>query len=82
MILENRLKEELGKKKVIPETQAGFKRGKSTIDKVFILNYTVNREVQKKDGKLYTFFADLSAAFDKVNREKLWNSKRLWKNKK
>lgn len=36
-------------------------------------NYVANREIQKKGGKLYTFFADLSAAFDKVDRVKLQN---------
>lgn len=31
----------------------------------------MNREVQKKGGKLYAFFANLSAVFDKINRKKL-----------
>lgn len=71
MILENRLSREIEQKKLIPETQAGFRRGRSTIDNIMILNYVVNREIKEKGGKLYTFFADLTAAFDKVNREKL-----------
>ena len=58
-------------KKIIPETQAGFRNGRSTIDNIFIMNYIVNRELQNKGGKIYTFFADLSAAFDKVNRNEL-----------
>ena len=73
MVLEKRLKEELEKNHIIPETQAGFRSGRSTIDNIFILNYVANREIQKKGGKLYTFFADLSAAFDKVDRVKLQN---------
>lgn len=33
------------------------------------MNYVVNREIKEKGGKL--FFADLTATFNKVNREKL-----------
>ncbi|XP_046141097.1 uncharacterized protein LOC123987674 [Osmia bicornis bicornis] len=67
MILENRLSAELEEKKIIPETQAGFRKERSTTDNIFILNYVVNREIKEKRGKLYAFFADLTAAFDKVN---------------
>lgn len=71
MCLEERLKAELEEKGIIPETQAGFRSGRSTIDNIFILNYIANTELVNKGGKVYAFFADLSAAFDKVNREKL-----------
>ena len=74
MVLEKRLKEELEKNHIIPEkTQAGFRSGRSTTDNIFILNYVSNRETQKKGGKLYTFFADLSAVFDNMDRVKLQN---------
>lgn len=71
MCLEERLKTELKEKKIIPETQAGFRSGRSIIDNIFILNYVVNTELINKGRKVYTFFADLSAVFYKVNREKL-----------
>lgn len=35
------------------------------------MNYVANREIKDKGGKLYAFFADLTAAFDKVSRRKL-----------
>ena len=44
MVLEKRLKEELEKNHIIPETQAGFRSGRSTTDNIFILNYVANRE--------------------------------------
>lgn len=71
MCLEERLKAKLEEKGIIPETQAGFRSGRSTIDNIFILNYIANTKLVNKGGKVYAFFADLSAAFDKVNREKL-----------
>lgn len=71
MILEVKLKTELEQKKILEETQADFRSGRNTIDNILILNYIVNRELQIKGRKLFAFFADLTAAFDKVNREKL-----------
>lgn len=65
MVLQNRLEKEIEEKKMLPKTQAGFRRGRSTIDNIFILNYIANREIKRAGDKLYTFFADLSAAFDK-----------------
>lgn len=59
MVLQNRLKKEIEEKKLLPETQAGFRRGRSIIDNIFILNYIVNRETKRTGGKLHTFFADL-----------------------
>lgn len=35
------------------------------------MNYVVNREIKKKGGQLCIFFVDLSAAFDRINRDKL-----------
>lgn len=65
------IKDRNGRKKIIPETQAGYRRGRSTINNIFILIYIVNMELQNKQGKIYTFFADLTATFDKVNRNEL-----------
>lgn len=71
-LLRRRLEEELDKKEVLPESQRGFRVGRSTIDNIFILNHLSQREKVKKDKKLYTAFVNLSAAFAKVEREKLW----------
>jgi len=73
-VLKNRLEKEAEEKRMIPETQAGFRRGRSTIDNIFMIIH-VQREGSKKgeDGKIFMMFADLKAAFDKVDRDKLWN---------
>lgn len=71
MLLNDKLNEELERRKIVPETQPGFRSGRSTIDNIKILNYIVNREINHKGGKLYDFFADLTATLDKDNRELL-----------
>lgn len=68
-ILNERLNKEVEEK--LEERQFGFREERGTIDAIFILNYVVNRELEKKKGKVFAFFADLKAAFDKVNRRKL-----------
>lgn len=75
-ILRKRLEEYMEKKGLIPDSQAGFRKGRSTIDNIFILNHIIQREkefgkVIRKD-KIYAIFIDLKAAFDNVNRGILW----------
>lgn len=71
MIIEERLKQELEKNKVLVDIQAGFRKNRSTMDNIYILNYAVEKKISKKERKVYAFFVDLKAAFDIVNREKL-----------
>lgn len=44
------------------------------MDNICILNYAIEKEMQKKEGKVHTFFVDLKAAFDIVNREIMDNN--------
>jgi len=68
-VLADRLRAEVEKKSIIPDNQAGFRKGKSTIDNVYVLNYIVNRNLGKKGEKIVAFVIDLRAAFDMVDRE-------------
>ena len=56
---------------ILPETQCGFRSGRSTIDMIFTL-----RQVQEKcleqNMPLYVIFIDFTKAFDTVSREALW----------
>lgn len=56
---------------VLPETQCGFRKTRSTTDMVFVARQLLekSREHQKD---LYIAFIDLSKAFDTINRELLW----------
>lgn len=70
-ILRERLEEEIIRKKLLPESQGGFRKGRRTMDNIFILNHVVQRE-KCEEEKVYALFVDLKAAFDNVDRNKLW----------
>ena len=57
---------------VLPESQCGFRRGRSTIDMIFGA-----RQLQEKcceqHQDLFLAFVDLTNAFDTVNQDLLWN---------
>lgn len=69
--LRRRLEEEIEERKLIPENQAGFRKGRETIDNIFIMNHLIQREGKEEEKKVYAIFVDLKAAFDNVEREKL-----------
>jgi len=71
-IITERLKEEAEREKALQETQAGFRKRRGTMDNVYILQHVIKRELGKKGGRIFGFFIDLKAAFDKVDREELW----------
>ena len=50
--------------------QAGFRREYSTVDNIFNLAAIVNLNLNEKK-KIYAFFVDFRAAFDKVLRRAL-----------
>jgi len=77
-IVKNRMETEVERKGLIPESQAGFRKGRSTLDNIFVLDHVMQREKRKggEEGKVYLFFVDLKAAFDKVDRSRLWEELR------
>lgn len=70
-MLAERLRENVGRKKIVPYNQKGFKKGMGTIDNIYVLNYLVNRQIEKKGKEMLRFFFDLRAAFDRVERKAL-----------
>lgn len=68
-VLNTRLEKEVDDK--LKEVQFGFRKKRGTMDAIYIVNYAVNKELSRKGGKICAFFADLKAAFDKVNRRQL-----------
>lgn len=42
--------EEVEGKELIPPNQAGFRKGMGTMDNVYVLNYLLNRQVEKGVG--------------------------------
>ena len=57
--------------KVLPESQSGFRRDRSTTDMTFVLRL-LQEKCREQRMDLYTAFVDLSKAFDTVNRDLLW----------
>jgi hypothetical protein len=72
MIVDERLMKEMNERGVLPDGQAGFRKGRGTMDNVYILNHIIGNEIKKRGSKIYAFFVDLKAAFDNVERDLLW----------
>lgn len=71
MLSAVRLREDVERKKIVPQNQTGFRRGMEMIDNIYVLNYLINRQIAKKGKEMLGFFIDLRAAFDRVNRKVL-----------
>ena len=56
---------------ILPETQCGFRRDRSTVDMVFVLRQLQEKCIEQHQ-ELYMVFVDLTKAFDAVNRPLLW----------
>ena len=57
---------------VLPESQCGFRRGRSTIDMMFVARQ-LQEKCREQQKDLFLAFVDLTKAFDTVNRDLLWN---------
>jgi len=57
---------------VIPESQCGFRKNRSTVDMIFVARL-LQEKWREQNQSLYLAFIDLTKAFDTVNRELLWN---------
>jgi hypothetical protein len=70
------MKREMEEKGVVPDSHAGFKKGRGTMDSVYILDHLAKRELKKKEGRRFTLFLDFRAAFDEVDTEKMFECMR------
>lgn len=70
-ILNKRIVKEMDMKEGWSRSQAGFRKGRGTVENVKILKYVVGRRLNRKK-KVWAFFIDLKAAFDRVDRNVLW----------
>ena len=57
---------------VLPESQCGIRRGRSTIDMIFVARQ-LQEKCHEQHQDLCMAFVDLTKAFDTVNRDLLWN---------
>jgi hypothetical protein len=61
---------------VIPDSQAVFRKGRGTMDNVYILDHITKNELKKKGGRMYAVFVNFRTAFDKVDRGKVFECMR------
>ena len=73
-ILNTKLNTFVEENEVIPDTQNGFRSGRSTVDNLYILDKCVKNKLRSTGGKLYTCFIDFKSAFDTVNRNILFET--------
>ena len=74
-VLINRIRDRT--EQVISEVQGGFRRGRGCMDQVFIVRQICEKYLAK--GKnVYFAFMDLEKAYDRVDRDALWNVLRLY----
>ena len=57
--------------RVLPESQCGFRAGRSTMDMIFTLRQ-LQEKCREQNQPLYTAFIDLTKAFDTVSRSALY----------
>ena len=74
-VLINRIRDKT--EEVISEVQGGFRRGRGCTDQVFVVRQICEKYLAK--GKdVYFAFMDLEKAYDRVDRDAMWNVLRLY----
>ncbi|RUA06843.1 MAG: hypothetical protein DSY43_01110, partial [Gammaproteobacteria bacterium] len=71
-VLNKRLQVWAEENEVIWEGQAGFRRGYSTIDNIFVLHSVIQKYLARHK-KVYIAFVDYKKAFDMIDRTILWD---------
>lgn len=69
-IILNRINDKISPN-ILPETQCGFRAGRSTMDMVFSLRQ-IQEKCTEQNMPMYAVFIDFTKAFDTVSREGLW----------
>ena len=73
-ILTTRLQKWAEENRVIDESQAGFRKGYSTIDNIFSLQAIIHKYICRPRDRFYCIFIDFRRTFDSNPYSKLWDS--------
>ena len=73
-ILTIRLQKWAENNNVIDESQAGFWKQYSTIDKIFSLQALIQKYLCRERGRFYCIFVDFRREFDSISHNKIWDS--------
>lgn len=72
-ILKNRLVQWTDINNVLPDSQMGFRKGRSCTDAIFTLLSAIQIQFRHNDGReIYGIFVDFQRAFDSVPHTRLW----------
>ena len=70
-IVNSRLENFIESQNILPDTQNGFRKLRSTTDNIYILNHIINSKLHN-GKKIYAFFVDFKSAFDTIDRSLLF----------
>jgi len=70
-VILNRLSKHVNDMGILPESQCGFRAGRSTMDMIFTARQ-LQEKCREQQRELYAVFVDLTKAFDSVDRNALW----------
>jgi exonuclease III len=72
IMIDNRLRKWAESNRLLSDYQFGFRKGKSTIDCIFVLTSIINHVICNERKTLYCTFVDFRKAFDLVYRDGIW----------
>ena len=79
-ILINRI--HAGVDHTLRKEQAGFRRGRGTVNQIFILR-NILEQANEWNATMYIHFVDFEKAFDSIYRNSLWTiMKKIWNSQK
>jgi len=70
-IWANRIQEACEEANILGEIQNGFRKNRRTLDNILLLD-TVIRKAQRNNSPVYIALLDITKAYDRVNRDLLW----------
>ena len=70
-VLNNRIMKWAEENDILSDAQFGFRKNRSTVDAIFVLNAIINKMLNEK-RRLYCAFVDLKTAFDHIYRNAFW----------
>lgn len=71
-VINNRLVQWAETENLQREEQAGFRRGYSTTDNIFVLQALIQKYISRKGGRFYVLFVEFSKAFDTIPHPQLF----------
>lgn len=72
LILSDRLEAWASRNNIVNETQNGFRRRRSCIDNIYVLQSVIHFTLRLSKGQVFALFIDFKRAFDSISHSLLW----------